>query len=97
MLSTFFMVSTMLKDLFKRPQHLVQQSVECILKQMLKPFKRAFMHMRLLEWAATVNDDISEIFMGVVCVVVDLTITGTPPPPSLPHAPELGRLGRRDT
>ena len=32
----------MLDDLFKRTEHLVQQSVECKLKQMLKPFKRAF-------------------------------------------------------
>ena len=31
----------MLDDLFKRTEHLVQQSVECKLKQMLKPFKRA--------------------------------------------------------
>ena len=41
-LSTFFTLSTMLNDLFKRPRHLVQQSVECMLKQILKPFKRAF-------------------------------------------------------
>ena len=32
----------MLNDLFKCPQHLVQQSVERMLKQMLKPFKRTF-------------------------------------------------------
>ena len=32
----------MMNDLFKRPRHLVQQSVERMLKQMLKPFKRAF-------------------------------------------------------
>ena len=31
----------MLNDLFKRTPHLVQQSVERMLKQMLKPFKRA--------------------------------------------------------
>ena len=31
----------MLNDLFKRPRHLAQQSVERMLKQMLKPFKRA--------------------------------------------------------
>ena len=31
----------MLDDLFKRTEHLIQQSVECKLKQMLKPFKRA--------------------------------------------------------
>ena len=31
----------MLKDLFKRPRHLVQQSVECMFKQMLEPFKQA--------------------------------------------------------
>ena len=31
----------MLGDLFKRTEHLIQQSVECKLKQMLKPFKRA--------------------------------------------------------
>ena len=31
----------MLDHLFKRTQHLVQQSVERMLKQMLKPFKRA--------------------------------------------------------
>ena len=37
-----FTFSTMLDDLFKRTEHLVQQSVECKLKQMLKPFKRAF-------------------------------------------------------
>ena len=33
-----FTLSTMLNDLFKRPRHLVQQSVERMLKQMLKPF-----------------------------------------------------------
>ena len=32
----------MLGDLFKRSQHLVQQSVERVLKQLLKPFKQAF-------------------------------------------------------
>ena len=31
----------MLDDLFKRTEHLVQQSVECKLMQVLKPFKRA--------------------------------------------------------
>ena len=31
----------MLNDLFKRPRHLVQQSVERMLKQILKPFKYA--------------------------------------------------------
>ena len=36
------MLSTMLNDPFKCPRHLVQQSVERTLKQMLKPFKRAF-------------------------------------------------------
>ena len=39
-LSTFFYASTMLDDLFRRTKHLVQQSVECTLKQLLKPFKR---------------------------------------------------------
>ena len=39
-----FALSTMLDDLFKRTQHLVQESVECMLKQMLKPFKRALNH-----------------------------------------------------
>ena len=39
--STFFTFSTMLDDLFKRTKYLVQQSVECKVKQMLKPFKRA--------------------------------------------------------
>ena len=37
----------MLDDLFKRTKHLVQQSVECKLKQMLKPFKWA---LRVLQW-----------------------------------------------
>ena len=32
--NNFFTLSTMLKDLFKRPRHLVQQSFE----HMLKPF-----------------------------------------------------------
>ena len=36
-LSTFFTLSTMLDDLLKRTENLVQQSVECMLKQMLKP------------------------------------------------------------
>ena len=36
----FFTLSTMLNDFFKRPRHLVQQIVERMLKQMLKPFKR---------------------------------------------------------
>ena len=40
-LSTFFTFSTMLDDLFKRTEHLVQKSVECMLKKMLKLFKRA--------------------------------------------------------
>ena len=40
-LSTTFMFSTMLDDLFKHTKHLVQQSVECKLEQMLKPFKWA--------------------------------------------------------
>ena len=40
-LSTFFTLSKMLDDLFKHPQHLVQQSVGRMLNQMLKPFKRA--------------------------------------------------------
>ena len=31
----------MLDDLLERTQHLVQPSVECVLKQMLKPFKQA--------------------------------------------------------
>ena len=31
-------LSTMLDDLFKRPQHLVQESVERILNRMFKPF-----------------------------------------------------------
>ena len=39
-LSTFFTFSTMLDDLFKRTEHLVQQSVEYMLKQMLKPLTR---------------------------------------------------------
>ena len=30
----------MLDDLFKRPQRMVQQSVECMLDRMLKSFKR---------------------------------------------------------
>ena len=34
----FFRLSTMSNDLFKCPRHLVQQSVECMLKQMLKLF-----------------------------------------------------------
>ena len=37
----------MLDDLFKRTEHLVQQSVERMLKQILKPFKRAFTLMIL--------------------------------------------------
>ena len=38
----FFTLSTMLNDLFKRPQHLVQRSVGRMLTyQLLKPFKRA--------------------------------------------------------
>ena len=41
-LSTFFTLSAMLNDLFKRTGHLVQQSVECMFKRTLKPFKRAF-------------------------------------------------------
>ena len=35
----------MVYDLFKRPQYLVQQSVEHMLNQMLKPFKPAFMQL----------------------------------------------------
>ena len=47
--STFFTLSTMLDDLFKRTEHLVQQSVECMLKQMLKPFKRTFTPCRQIK------------------------------------------------
>ena len=40
-LSTFFALSTMLNDLFKRPDiRFNNLSVERMLKQMLKPFKR---------------------------------------------------------
>ena len=39
---SLFTLSTMLDDLFKRPQHLVQQSFERMLNRMLKPFERAF-------------------------------------------------------
>ena len=39
---TIFTLSTMLDDLCKRPQHLVQQSFERMLSRMLKPFERAF-------------------------------------------------------
>ena len=38
----------MLNDLYKRSQHLVQHSVERMLNQMLKPFKRAFTFLRAL-------------------------------------------------
>ena len=34
----------MLDYLFKRTEHLVQRSVECMLKQILKLFKRALTH-----------------------------------------------------
>ena len=37
----------MLGELFKRPKHLIQQSVERVLKQMLKPFKQAFIRFLL--------------------------------------------------
>ena len=37
-----FYIFNKLNDLFKRLRHLVQQSVESMLKQMLKPFKQAF-------------------------------------------------------
>ena len=42
----FFALSAMSNDLFKRPRHLVQQSVERMLKQILKPFQMGLMHMR---------------------------------------------------
>ena len=35
------MLSTMFDDVFKHTEHLVQQIVENMLKQMLKPFKQA--------------------------------------------------------
>ena len=38
----FLRFQTMLDELFKRTEHLVQRSGECMLKQMLKPFKRVF-------------------------------------------------------
>ena len=47
--SIFFTFSTMLDDLFKRTEHLVQQSVECMLKQMLKPLKRTFTPCRQIK------------------------------------------------
>ena len=37
----FFTLSTMLNDLLKRTRHLFNNCVERMLKQMLKPFKRA--------------------------------------------------------
>ena len=39
--STRFQHFFMLNDLFKRIEHLFQQTVECMLKQTLKPLKRA--------------------------------------------------------
>lgn len=39
----------MLDHLFKRTQHLVQQSVKRMLKQMLKPFKRALTLVYLIQ------------------------------------------------
>ena len=45
----------MLNDLFKRTEYLVQQSVECKLKQMLKPFKRALMSNRMRMKVRTIN------------------------------------------
>ena len=51
----FFARSTMLNDLFKRPRYLVQQSVERMLKQMLRPFKRAFTIQYALY--TSLNDD----------------------------------------
>ena len=45
-LSTTFTFSTM----FKRTEHLVQQSVECKLKQMLKPFKRVLTTLSLQKY-----------------------------------------------
>ena len=43
-----FTLSTMLDNLFKCIKQLVQQSVECKLKQMLKPFKQAFINLIIL-------------------------------------------------
>ena len=39
----------MLNDLLKRRQHLVQQSVERMLKQMLKPFKRVLIQHNMVK------------------------------------------------
>ena len=51
-LSTVFTLSAILNDLFKRPRHFVQQSVESMLKQMLKPFKRAFIVLvYIIQWS----------------------------------------------
>ena len=45
-LQHFFAPSTMLNDMFKRPQHLIQQTVERMrmLNKMLKSFNRAFIY-----------------------------------------------------
>ena len=43
-----YVCSMYVDELFKRTEHLVQQSVECMLKQILKPFKRDFSKNRPL-------------------------------------------------
>ena len=67
----FFTFSTMLDDLFKRTEHLIQQSVECKLKQILKPFKQA---LRIAQFRALFmnriepysgNEVVNWYFLGV--------------------------------
>ena len=53
------MLSSMLDDLFKRTQHLVQQMVECILNEILKSFKQAF-----TDWIPSNESKPSTVTMG---------------------------------
>ena len=72
-----FTLSTIFSDLFKPPKHLIQQSVEHMLNQMWKPFKRAFTFPRALavpreaplatRWAPVVEE---MFFCLFVCLFV---------------------------
>ena len=52
----------MLDDLFKRIEHLVQQSVECMLKQLLKPLKRA-LKVPIVGFMNTVGNAYERVFL----------------------------------
>lgn len=68
-----FTFSTMLDDLLKRTEHLVRPSVECMWKQMLKPFKRAFTH-RFKDCSTNSHIHIFTLILLLAVVVVVVVV-----------------------